>query len=209
MRNLVSTNSRLCNICIYCNFRSVFTWFLITFREQHSHFNPNRWDVARLSACALKMWFSHIWDCRLIMQLSKCVPTIYLRKFIGLCAEHNAEATFQDALAVFNGVLRISVVIESDRYTVSMGLLSDLSYAFTSNQISGIFRWVFHVSSINFVWGGGTCLFTAFGARYLAMSVSTSETYLKWATPMMRAMNWEAAYAWMRNVIQTTLQGLQ
>jgi Na+-driven multidrug efflux pump len=59
------------------------------------------------------------------------------------------------------------------------------------------------------IWGVSMCVFTTFGGKYLAMSISSSPTYLKWAVPMMKEYNWEAPYTWVRNVIQTTLQALQ
>jgi Na+-driven multidrug efflux pump len=146
---------------------------------------------------------------QLIMQISRSVPSILTRKYMGLCAEHNPDASFQDAVSGFNAVVRIYTIAESVRYAVSMGMLPAISYAFTSNQPTRIFWIIFHASWIDFVWGGSTCIATAFAARYIAMSISTSEAYLKWATPMMKVMNWEAPYAWIRNIVQTTLQGLQ
>jgi Na+-driven multidrug efflux pump len=146
---------------------------------------------------------------QLIMQVSRSIPSILIRKYMGLCSEHNPQATFQDAISGFNAVIRIFTVAESVRYAVAMGLLPAISYSFTSNQIDRIFWLAFHAAWINLIWGAVTCVLTAFLARYIAMTISQSETYLLWATPMMRIMNWEAPYAWIRNVIQTTLQGLQ
>jgi Na+-driven multidrug efflux pump len=146
---------------------------------------------------------------QLVMQVSRSLPSILTRKYMGLCVEHNPDATFQDAVSGFNAVIRIYTIAESVRYAVSMGMLPAISYAFTSNQVGRIFWIIFHASWIDFAWGAGTCLITAFAARYIAMSISQSETYLKWATPMMKVMNWEAPYAWIRNIVQTTLQGIQ
>jgi hypothetical protein len=41
------------------------------------------------------------------------------------------------------------------------------------------------------------------------MMISGSESYLRWAVPMLRTSNWEAPFGWMRNIIQTVLQALQ
>jgi Na+-driven multidrug efflux pump len=128
---------------------------------------------------------------------------------MGLCADHNPDGTFDDAVAGFNAAIRIYALAEGVRYAVSMGLLPAISYAYTSHQVDRIFWLILHASWINAAWGAATCLATAFGSRYLAMLISKSEEYLMWATPMMRASNWEAAFAWFRNEVQTILQALQ
>ena len=146
---------------------------------------------------------------QLIMNLSRSVPSIFLRKFMGLCAEHNPIGTFDDAVAGLNAVVRIYGITDSVRMAVSMGLLPSVSYAFTAHRVNRIFWLIFHACWINLIWAVGTCLFTAFGAKYLAMTISSSPTYLMWATPMLRTSNWEAPYSWIRNVVQTVLQALQ
>ena len=146
---------------------------------------------------------------QLIMNLSRSVPSIFLRKFMGMCAENNPIGTFDDAVAGFNAVARIYGITDSVRLAVSMGLLPSASYAFASHRVKRIFWLIFHACWINLIWAVGTCLFTAFGAKYLAMTISSSPTYLMWATPMLRTSNWEAPFSWIRNVVQTVLQALQ
>lgn len=146
---------------------------------------------------------------QLVMNLSRSVPSIFLRKFMGLCAENNPIGSFDDAVAGFNGVCRIYGITEGIRIAVSMALLPAASYANAAHRVRRIFHLIFHACWINAVWGTFTCLFTAFGAKYLAMMISSSEKYLRWAVPMIRTANWEAPYSWVRNVIQTVLQSLQ
>jgi Na+-driven multidrug efflux pump len=146
---------------------------------------------------------------QLIMQVSRSIPSIIVRKYMGLGAEHNPDATFDDAIAGFNATIRIETMTEAVRYAASMGLLPGMSYAYTSHQVDRIFWLIFHASWLNFAWGGFNCLLTAFASRYLAMSISKSETYLRWAAPMIKANGWDAPWAWIRNVVQTTLQALQ
>jgi hypothetical protein len=52
-------------------------------------------------------------------------------------------------------------------------------------------------------------LITLFSARYLATAISDSQNYSKWVTPMMLVANWESPFGWVRNMVPTTLQGLQ
>jgi Na+-driven multidrug efflux pump len=66
-----------------------------------------------------------------------------------------------------------------------------------------------HACWIDAAFGAVITIVTFFWARYLAMSISKSEDYLEWATPMLRTANWESPFGWIRNVVQTTLQALQ
>jgi Na+-driven multidrug efflux pump len=56
--------------------------------------------------------------------------------------------------------------------------------------------------------GIATILIYAF-ARPLAAWISRSSRYLRVATPMLIAANWETPYAWIRTVVQTVAQALQ
>jgi Na+-driven multidrug efflux pump len=146
---------------------------------------------------------------QLVMNLARSIPSILLRKFMGLCTEHSSDVTFDDAMMGFNGFIRIAAVIDGFRLAISMGMLPGLSYANAAGRVERGFRLIAHASWINAVFGTIVALVTAFWARYLAMAISSSETYLKWATAMLLAGNWEVAFGWIRNVVQTTLQALQ
>lgn len=149
---------------------------------------------------------------QLIMNISRSIPSIFNRKFMGMCAENRhmsgTDGTFEDAIAGFNAVSRIYGVTDAVRLAVSMGLLPSASFAFSSHRYNRIFILMFHAIWIDAVWSAATTLLTAFGSRYVAMSISTSENYLRWAAPMLRTANWEAPFAWIRNIVQTTLQSL-
>ena len=157
---------------------------------------------------ALKVGFS-----QLIMNLSRSIPSIFNRKFMGLCAENRnmsgADGTFEDAIAGFNAVSRIYAVTDAVRLAVSMGLLPAVSFAYTSHRYTRIFWLIFHAVWIDATWASMTTILTAFGSRYVAMSISSSENYLRWAAPMLRIANWEAPVAWIRNVVQSILQAFQ
>lgn len=146
---------------------------------------------------------------QLIMNLSRSIPSIFLRKFMGLCAEKSKEGNFDNAISGFNAVSRIFGITDSVRLSVSMGLLPAASYSYTSNRYLRIFHLIFHSCWLNMIWGFSTTLLTAFGAKYVGMSISKDKEYLKYATPMLRISNWEAPFSWIRNVCQTVLQALQ
>jgi Na+-driven multidrug efflux pump len=44
---------------------------------------------------------------QLALDVSRCIPCIFLRKFMGLCAGRNPEATIDDVFAGFNAVIRV------------------------------------------------------------------------------------------------------
>lgn len=146
---------------------------------------------------------------QLIMNLSRSVPSIFLRKFMGMCAENNpAAGNFDNAIAGFNAVSRIYGITDSVRLAVSMGLLPALSYAYAAKRYKRMYMLIGHSLWINLLWSSGTCVFTSFGAKYLAMTISNSPKYLAYATPMLRNANFEAPVAWVRNVCQTFLQSI-
>jgi Na+-driven multidrug efflux pump len=124
-------------------------------------------------------------------------------------AEHNLEATFDDAVMGFNGVIRIYAILDGFRLAISIGLLPAVSYANAAHRIRRVFSLIGHACWINGVFGTISAIVTAFFAKYLAMMISNSENYLRWAIPMLKAANWESPIGWMRNVIQTVLQALQ
>ncbi|OHT06423.1 MatE family protein [Tritrichomonas foetus] len=149
---------------------------------------------------------------QLIMNLSRSVPSIFLRKFMGMCADNRKkdglDGTFEDAVSGFNAVTRIYGVTDAVRMAVSMGLLPSVSYAFSAHRFSRIYKLIFHACWINIVWSTSMIILTAFGSRYVAMCISTSERYLTWAAPMLKIANWEAPLAWTQNVVQTILQAV-
>jgi Na+-driven multidrug efflux pump len=146
---------------------------------------------------------------QLFMNLSRCIPSILLRKFMGSCVQNADQGdTFDDVMAGFNGVVRIFGIPDGVRLAISMGLLPALSYAVSSRNVSRAFWLIFHACWMNLAWAAPVSCVAAFAARQLAMAISKSERYLKWAEPMLKICNWETPFAWIRNVIQTVLQGL-
>jgi Na+-driven multidrug efflux pump len=146
---------------------------------------------------------------QLFMNLSRSIPSILLRKFMGLCAENGGKGTFDDAIAGFNGVARIYALSDSVRLAVSMGLLPACSYAFAGKNVSRFMWLVLHACWLNLMCAIPIAFLGAFGSRQLAMTISGEESYLKWAAPMLKIANWETPFGWIRNVIQTVLQALQ
>ena len=97
--------------------------------------------------------------------LSRSIPSIFLRKFLGMCAENMQDAIFEDAAVGFNAVTRIFGI--TVRLASCMSYLPAGSYAFSRKRYCRLLYLCFHTSWINFLWGISTCLFTAFGSKLL------------------------------------------
>ena len=77
-----------------------------TFRQFRNRFSPRTWDALNVGVS------------QLFAQLSVAVPSIVVRKFIGMCDE------FSDAMAGFNTCLRIYHIIVAVMNGTKMGLCS-------------------------------------------------------------------------------------
>ena len=71
---------------------------------------------------------------QLIANLSRSIPSIFLRKFMGMCAENMPDATFEDAAVGFNAVTRIFGITDSVRLASCMSYLPAGSYAFSRKR---------------------------------------------------------------------------
>lgn len=162
----------------------------------------------------LKKFSPHTWPAlsvgvsQLASQVSRSVPSILLRKFLGETSKRHEDIDFNDTMAGFNAVLRIYGITDSIRLAISMALLPAASYANSANLFKRLMFLIIHASWMNLVWGTSTCLLTAFGSKYVAMILSKDENYLKMAIPMIQCANWEAPFAWVRYECQTILQAL-
>ena len=157
-------------------------------------FSPHTWS-------ALKVGLS-----QLFANLSFFVPTILVRKLIGLSVP---EGEFDDAFAGYNVTIRFSYLTNAVFQAINQGFLPAGSYA---NGAKKYKRWlwlVWHAIWINFLWGGFTCILTWTIPRELSMMFSTTEGYLKWAGPMMRYRNALGFFAFGRFNCQAILQSLQ
>jgi Na+-driven multidrug efflux pump len=144
-----------------------------------------------------------------VIGLTTTVSGIVIRKYMGLCAEHNPEITFDDAITGFNTVGRILGLSLAVPLGVAIALMPSLSYAYSARRPNRAFALIGHTSWISGGYSVAATILIYVFARPLAMIISKSNRYLRVATPMLIIANWETPYAWMRVVMQIVLQALQ
>jgi Na+-driven multidrug efflux pump len=144
-----------------------------------------------------------------VLGLTGTVSGIIIRKYMGLCAQHNPEITFDDAITGFNTVGRILGLAVAVPLGVATGLMPAASYAHSAHRPSRAFALIGHASWISAIYSAAVTILVFVFARPLAMIISKSNRYLRVATPMLIAANWETPYAWIRILVQTVLQALQ
>lgn len=122
---------------------------------------------------------------QLFANLSQIVPSIVVRKLMGLAFKEN----FNDAMASFNTVVRFFVLTNSVIIAVTMGFIPSGSYAFAAKRYKRWFKLAFHSLWISFIWGTFTAILTWTIPRQLAKLFASGEGYLKVCTPMLRYSN--------------------
>lgn len=161
-----------------------------------------------------KKFSPHTWPAlsvgvsQLAANVSRSIPSVLLRKFLGEASLRQEGVDFNDTMAGFNAVFRVGGVTDSIRFAISMALLPTASYANSAHLFNRFMFLVIHASWLNITWGTTTCLLTAFGSKYVALMISKEPGYLKMAAPMIRTANWEAPFAWVRFEAQTIMQAL-
>ena len=165
-----------------------------TFRQFCNRFSPRTWD-------ALKVGVS-----QLFAQLSVAVPSIVVRKFIGMCV---GPDEFSDAMAGFNACLRIYHIIVAVMNGTTMGFVPAASYAFAAKQYKRYLWLSFHSFWLLCVWGAVACVVTFTVPRQLALMFSKTESYLYYATDMIRIINALSIFGGIQYNVQTMLQSMQ
>ena len=143
---------------------------------------------------------------QLFANLSFFVPTIIVRKLIGLSVPHEE---FDDAFAGYNVTIRFSYLTNAIFIAINQAFLPAASYANGAKRYTRWLHLVGHAVWINFLWGSFTAILTWTIPRELSMMFSTTEGYLKWAGPMMRFRNALGFFAFGRFNCQSILQSLQ
>ena len=143
---------------------------------------------------------------QLFSQLSVSVPSIVVRKFIGMAS---GPDEYSDAMAAFNACLRINMVVVAVMMGITMGFVPAASYAYAAKKYKRYLWLSFHSLWLCAVWGAFTCLFTYLMPRYLALMFSSTPGYLDYAENMIRIMNSLAFVGGVRFNVQTMLQSMQ
>lgn len=159
-------------------------------------FSPNTWP-------ALKVGFSS-----LIAQLSGSIPSIVVRKYMGLAAGNNPE-DFANVMAGFNAAIRINNLTFSIFMAISQSFIPAASYAFAAKRYKRFLMLAFHMLWLCSAWGLLTSIMTWSIPRQLAMIFSKEEGYLKYAERMVRYNNALGPIMSVKMVAQSMLQSLQ
>lgn len=159
-------------------------------------FSPNTWP-------ALKVGFSS-----LISQLSGCVPSIVVRKYMGLGAGDNPQ-DFADVMAGFNAAIRICNLTFSIFQAISQAFIPAASYAYAAKRYKRFFMLSLHMLWLMSLWGTITSIITWIWPRELSMMFSKEESYLRYAERMVAYNNAVGPLMSAKMVAQSMLQSLQ
>jgi len=142
---------------------------------------------------------------QLISNLSVCIPSIIVRKFVGLATGDN----FDLAMAGFNAAIRISTFTVAISVAITMGFVPAASYAYGAMMYKRYIRLAIHASWINVSWGVFTTILTYTIPKQLAMIFSKDENYLPWGIEMIKSINGLAFIQVLKYNGQTIMQSLQ
>lgn len=122
---------------------------------------------------------------QLFANLSQIVPSIVVRKLMGMSFKEN----YNDAMAAFNTVVRFFVLTNSVIIAVTMGFIPSGSYAFAAKRYRRWFKLAFHSLWISFIWGSFTAILTWTIPRHLARMFASGKGYLDVCEPMLKYSN--------------------
>ena len=140
----------------------------LKFKELCKKFSPR-------SATAVKVGLS-----QLIAQLSVTLPSIVLRKYVGLAVGDE----FDDAMAGFNCQMRYGGLVAATMLGITSGYVPAASYAYAAKKYRRYLWLSFHAFWLCVLWGVVIGLFIWTIPRELAKLFSTSERYLDYAEHM-------------------------
>ncbi|OHS94163.1 MatE family protein [Tritrichomonas foetus] len=149
---------------------------------------------------SMKVGFS-----QLIGNLSQMIPSILVRKLIGLAVGEN----FNDAMAAFNTVVRFIILTGSIIIAVTLGYVPAASYAFAAKNYQ---RWLslsIHMLWMTFAWGSFTAILTLTIPRQLSSMFANGKGYLDVCEPMLKYSNALGFFAMGRFCGVAFLQSMQ
>ena len=104
------------------------------------------------TADALKVGVSQLFS-----QLSISIPSIIVRKFMGMAS---GPEDYADAMAGFNACLRINMVVVAVQLGITMGFVPAASYAYAAKKYKRFLWLSFHSLWPCMAWGSFTCIFS-------------------------------------------------
>ena len=151
---------------------------------------------------SLKVGFS-----QLISQLSVCIPSVLVRKYVGLTTEK--EVDFTNAMAGFNASIRFNNLSMSIFFAITQALSPAASYAYAAKRYRRFLWLCFHSLWINFAWGCLTTIITWAAPREISKIFGNGEGYLYYAERMTRIINSLAPISGFRMNFQSFCQAMQ
>lgn len=122
---------------------------------------------------------------QLFANLSQIVPSIVVRKLMGLAFGEN----FNDAMAAFNTCVRFFSMTNSVIIAFTMGFVPSGSYAYAAKNFKRWFKLAFHCLWLSFLWGSFTAILTWTIPRQLAALFASEKGYLDVCEPMLKYSN--------------------
>lgn len=159
-------------------------------------FSPNTWLALKVGTSSL------------IAQLSICVPSIMVRKYIGMACNNDPQS-FADAMAGFNAAIRICNLTHSIFNAISQAFIPAASYAFAAKRYKRYLKLTVHIFWLMLSWGAVTCILTWAIPRTLSKMFSTGEGYLKYAEKMVAYNNALGPISGVKLNAQSMLQAIQ
>ena len=155
-------------------------------------FSPRTWTAVKVGVS------------QLIAQLSVTLPSIAVRKFIGMAVGDE----FDDAMAGFNCMMRLSSVCMAPMMGITMGFVPAASYAYAAKKYRRYLWLCFHSIWLCIAWGLIAGAFIWSIPREMAKMFSTSERYLDYGEKMTLYANGLAPLQGIRFNCQTILQSM-
>ena len=122
---------------------------------------------------------------QLIANLSQIVPSILVRKLMGLAF----GSRFNDGMAALNTVVRFFIVTSSVIIAITMGYVPPASYSYARSNYKRWYHLSLHAFWLTFAWGSFTAILTWAIPKELSSMFASSEGYLEICTPMLKYSN--------------------
>lgn len=159
-------------------------------------FSPNTWPALKVGTSSL------------IAQLSICVPSIMVRKYIGMACGNDPQE-FSDSMAGFNAAIRLCNLTHSIFNAISQAFIPAASYAFAAKRYKRYLKLTIHIFWLMLIWGAVTCILTWSIPRTLSKMFSNGEGYLKYAEKMVAYNNGLGPISGVKLNAQSMLQAIQ
>lgn len=123
---------------------------------------------------------------QLILNISQMIPSILVRKFLGLA--YGPEG-YNDAIAGFNTFIRFMILTNSVIIAFTLGFVPAASYSFAAQDYRRWIKLSLHCIWLTFLWGSFTSVLTWSIPRQLSLMFGKSEGYLNASAEQLKIGN--------------------